>query len=78
MFSVISYQGALLVLCLAQGQNGELSSQQIIKFVWISFFIWLKKKLELDTEFSNLQATTPLLRKIISLRLFGAAPVFFV
>lgn len=33
MFSVISYQGALLVLCLAQGQNGELSLQQIIKFV---------------------------------------------
>lgn len=74
-------------MCLAQGQHIELSTLKLGEFVWglSSYFNHLigwekgKKKTCGDvTLASNPFRLSPLRRRrrIISLRLFGAAPVF--
>lgn len=53
-------------------------AQRVSQSLSSDFIMWLEKAtLWCDTNFSNLQATTsPLIRRIISLRLFGAAQCF--
>lgn len=89
MSSVISHEGALWVLCLAQGQLIELSALKLGEFVWglSSYFNHLigwegrKKKKQcgdvtLASQPFRLLPLRRSRRRIISLRLFGAAPVF--